>query len=47
MKDMPAVKNTIKKKRETMRNLHYLTDSALDTFERHKAKLKNGGTEGS
>ncbi len=28
-----------------MRNLHYLTDSALDTFERHKAKLKDGGTE--
>ncbi len=30
-----------------MRNLHHLTDSALDAFERHKAKLKDGGTEGS
>ncbi len=30
-----------------MCNLHYLTDSALDTFERHKAKLKDSGTKGS
>ncbi len=30
-----------------MHNLHYLTDSALDAFERHKAKLKDGGTDGS
>ncbi|WP_375657006.1 hypothetical protein [Bartonella sp. CM120XJJH] len=32
---------------EIMRNLHYLTDSFLDAFEKHKAKLKNGGIEGS
>ncbi len=30
-----------------MRNLHHLTDSALDSFEKNKAKLKDGGTEKS
>ncbi len=46
MKGIPPVKNTIKK-REKMRNLHYLTDSALNAFERHKVKLKDGDTEGN
>ncbi|OPB33282.1 hypothetical protein Btaycd_013620, partial [Bartonella taylorii] len=36
----------MKQKRETMRNLHYLKDIALDAFESRKAELKGGGKNG-
>ncbi len=37
------IKERNKQKRETMRNLHYLKDIALDAFESRKAELKNDG----
>ncbi len=37
------IKEREKRKREAMRNLHYLKDIALDAFESCKAELKNDG----
>ncbi len=34
------IKEREKRKREAMRNLHYLKDIALDAFESRKAELK-------
>ncbi|EJF86129.1 hypothetical protein MCY_00798 [Bartonella rattimassiliensis 15908] len=40
------IKEREKQKREAMRNLHYLKDIALETFESRKAKLKDDGKAG-
>ncbi len=40
------IKEREKQKREAMRNLHYLKDIALDTFESRKAELKGDGKDG-
>ncbi|WP_019223829.1 tyrosine-type recombinase/integrase [Bartonella rattaustraliani] len=40
------IKEREKQKREAMRNLHYLKDIALETFESRKAELKNDGKNG-
>ncbi|UNE54981.1 tyrosine-type recombinase/integrase [Bartonella machadoae] len=40
------IKEREKQKREAMRNLHYLKDIALDTFESRKAELKGDGKNG-
>ncbi|UNE53643.1 tyrosine-type recombinase/integrase [Bartonella machadoae] len=40
------IKERDKQKREAMRNLHYLKDIALDTFETRKAELKNDAKDG-
>ncbi|MET3589632.1 hypothetical protein ABID23_000716 [Bartonella silvatica] len=37
--DHNPIKESEKQKREAMRNLHYLKDTALDTFESRKAEL--------
>ncbi|WP_375685114.1 tyrosine-type recombinase/integrase [Bartonella sp. AP172QHHD] len=41
------IKERNKQKREAMRNLHYLKDIALDTFESRKAELKGDGKNGN
>ncbi len=41
------IKEREKRKREAMRNLHYLKDIALDAFESRKAELKNDGKDGN
>ncbi|WP_375618912.1 MULTISPECIES: tyrosine-type recombinase/integrase, partial [unclassified Bartonella] len=40
------IKERNKQKHEAMRNLHYLKDIALDTFESRKAELKGDGKNG-
>ncbi|VEJ44683.1 Uncharacterised protein [Bartonella vinsonii] len=40
------IKEREKQKREAMRNLHYLKDIALETFESCKAELKGDGKNG-
>ncbi|WP_409362043.1 tyrosine-type recombinase/integrase [Bartonella heixiaziensis] len=40
------IKEREKQKRETMRNLHYLKDIAVDAFESRKAELKDDGKAG-
>ncbi|WP_175869187.1 tyrosine-type recombinase/integrase [Bartonella gabonensis] len=41
------IKEREKQKREAMRDLHYLKDIALDTFESRKAELKGDGKDGN
>ncbi len=42
-----SIKEREKQKRETISNLHYLKDIALETFESRKAELKGDGKDGS